>query len=205
MPSFKLVKIGGGVVGAVLFLLILVGNQVVVNEKSREDVSGEEGWSTLAEETGVATSSPIVSTDLYQVVRVVDGDTVVVDIEGKKETLRLIGINTPETVDPRKKVECFGIEASAKAKAVLAGQTVRLEADPTQGERDKYGRLLRYVILPDGTNFNKLMVTEGFAYEYIYNGVPYKYQADFRLAQQEARVEKRGLWADRACIDKSLK
>ncbi|OHA58453.1 MAG: hypothetical protein A2571_01585 [Candidatus Vogelbacteria bacterium RIFOXYD1_FULL_44_32] len=137
----------------------------------------------------------------YQVVKVVDGDTVVVNINGKTETLRLIGINTPETVDPRKAVECFGKEASAKAKSLLAGQTVRLEADPSQGERDKYNRLLCYVFLADGTNFNKLMISQGFAYEYTYN-LPYKYQAEFKLAEREARELKKGLWADGVCEDK---
>ncbi len=119
-------------------------------------------------------------------------------IDGKKETLRLIGIDTPETVDPRKPVQCFGKEASAKAKSLLSGKSVRLEADPTQGERDKYQRLLRYVFLEDGTNFDKLMISEGYAHEYTYN-TPYKYQSEFKQAQKEAEASKVGLWADNAC------
>lgn len=134
----------------------------------------------------------------FKVLNVVDGDTVAVEINGQKEVLRLIGINTPETVDPRKPVECFGIEASKKAKEILTGKMVRLEKDETQGERDKYNRLLRYVYLEDGTNFNKLMIEEGYAYEYTYN-TPYKYQADFKSAQQKAQNEKRGLWAEDTC------
>lgn len=136
---------------------------------------------------------------LYKIIKVVDGDTVAVDIDGTKETLRLIGINTPETVDPRKPVECFGKEASNKAKEVLNGKSVILESDPIQGERDKYGRLLRYIFLEDGTNFNKLMIAEGYAYEYTYN-FPYKYQEEFKQAEKEARENKRGLWADDACV-----
>lgn len=136
---------------------------------------------------------------LCKVIKVVDGDTITVDIDGAKETLRLIGINTPETVDPRKPVECFGKEASNKAKAVLNGRSVILENDPTQGERDKYDRLLRYIFLEDGVNFNKLMIAEGYAYEYTYS-TPYKYQAEFKKAQQEAEQNKRGLWADNACV-----
>ncbi len=139
----------------------------------------------------------------YQVVKVVDGDTVVVNINGKVETLRLIGINTPETVDPRKAVECFGKEASNKAKAVLTGKVVQLEADPSQGERDKYGRLLRYIFLADGTNFNKLMIGEGFAYEYTYH-LPYQYQAQFKLAEREARELKKGLWATGVCENNKI-
>ena len=131
----------------------------------------------------------------YDVVKVIDGDTVSVSIDGKVEVLRLIGIDTPETVDPRKPVECFGVEASNKAKSLLSGKKVSLEDDVPQGERDKYGRLLRYVFLEDGTNFNFLMIKEGYAHEYTYN-LPYKYQSEFKKAQKEAMESKAGLWGD---------
>ncbi|MBI5071988.1 thermonuclease family protein [Candidatus Falkowbacteria bacterium] len=138
------------------------------------------------------------SADLFLVSSVVDGDTVKVNIDGTVETLRLIGIDTPETVDPRKPVQCFGVEASNKAKELLTGAKVRLEADPTQGESDVYGRLLRYVFLDDGTNFNKLMIEQGYAFEYTYN-TPYKYQTEFKQAETYARENKLGLWADDTC------
>jgi micrococcal nuclease len=131
--------------------------------------------------------------DTYAVVKVVDGDTLDVLIEGKVERLRLIGIDTPETVDPRKPVQCFGVGASNRAKALLTGKRVRLESDPTQGERDKYDRLLRYLFLPDGTNFNLLMIRDGYAYEYTY-AVPYRYQTEFKSTQAEAMQAKAGLW-----------
>ncbi len=140
----------------------------------------------------VASPSAVV-----QVSRVVDGDTIDVTIEGKKESIRFIGIDTPEVVDPRKLVQCFGKEASAKTKALLTGKQVTLEADASQGDRDKYNRLLRYIIL-DGVNINKLLITEGFAHEYTYR-LPYKYQEEFRAAEAEARENKRGLWADGIC------
>ncbi len=76
---------------------------------------------------------------VYPVIKVIDGDTITIAIDGKNETLRLIGINTPETVDPRTTVECFGKEASAKAYEFLDGRSVRIEQDASQGERDKYG------------------------------------------------------------------
>ena len=104
----------------------------------------------------------------YRVVKVVDGDTLDVEIDGKIERLRLIGIDTPETVDPRKSVQCFGREASNKAKELLSGQFVNLESDETQGERDKYKRLLRYVFLPDGTNFNLYMIAEALYHNQQY-------------------------------------
>ncbi len=134
----------------------------------------------------------------FKVEKVVDGDTIDVLIDNKTERLRLIGINTPETVDPRKKVQCFGREASNKAKELLEGQFASLESDETQGERDKYKRLLRYVFLPDGTNFNLFMIEEGYAHEYTYDE-PYKYQADFKDAERSARENNKGLWNINSC------
>ena len=90
----------------------------------------------------------------YAVTKVVDGDTLAIDMNDKTVTLRLIGIDTPETVDPRKPIECFGVEASNKAKELLAGEFVRIEQDPTQSEFDKYGRLLVYVYREDGFFFS---------------------------------------------------
>ena len=97
-------------------------------------------------------------------------------------------------------MQCYGKEASDKAKEVLTDKSVSLEADPTQGERDKYNRLLRFVFLEDGTNFNKLMINEGYAHEYTYQSNPYKYQEDFKNAETAAREGKKGLWADNVCI-----
>ena len=134
----------------------------------------------------------------YNVVKVIDGDTLVISLNGKNETLRLMGMDTPETVDPRKPVQCFGIEASNKAKEILTGQRVKLEADPTQGERDKYHRLLRYIFLEDGTNYQDYMIRQGYAHEYTYK-LPFKYQTQFKQAEAEARLNKRGLWADGVC------
>lgn len=136
---------------------------------------------------------------LHRVVKVIDGDTVQININGRIETLRLIGIDAPEAGDPRSLVSCFGNEATNKAKEILTGKSVQLESDPTQGERDKYNRLLRYIFLADGTNFNKLMISQGFAHEYTYR-VPYKYQLEFKEAERQAREKKLGLWADDVCV-----
>lgn len=136
--------------------------------------------------------------ELYSVIKVTDGDTLDINIDGQKQTIRLIGLNTPETVDPRKPVECFGKQASDKAKELLTGKKVRIEKDPSQGDYDKYQRLLAYVFLEDGTNFNKYMIQEGYGYEYTYD-LPYKYQKEFKLAQEQARSQKKGLWSDDTC------
>ncbi|MCU0660398.1 MAG: thermonuclease family protein [Candidatus Pacebacteria bacterium] len=137
----------------------------------------------------------------YEVMRVIDGDTLDVSMDGAVVRLRLIGMNTPETVDPRKPVECFGTEASQKATSLLLGKKVSLVSDSSQGEKDKYDRLLRYVFLEDGTNFNLQMIKEGYAYEYTY-GTPYAYQAAFKEAQQQAKDASAGLWGA-VCQDKA--
>jgi micrococcal nuclease len=125
-------------------------------------------------------------------------DTIKINMNGKTETLRLIGIDTPETVDPRKPVQCFGKEASNKAKELLSGKKVRIELDPTQGERDKYDRLLAYVYRDDGLFYNKYMIEQGYAHEYTYN-TPYKYQAEFKAAQKSAQANQAGLWSPTTC------
>ena len=156
---------------------------------------------TQASPVSAPIATPVITsaTPLYDVVSVTDGDTIKVNIGGTTETIRLIGIDTPETVDPRKPVQCFGQEASKKSKELLTGKKVRLEADPTQGERDKYGRLLRFVFLEDGTNFNKMMIAEGYAHEYTYDSNPYKYQVEFKDAEKQAREANKGLWSPTSC------
>ena len=137
-------------------------------------------------------SSQLVPTGAQRatIVRVVDGDTVRVEIDGQPETVRFIGIDTPETKHPSKGVECYGKEASARTAELLDSQTVYLEEDQSQDSRDRFGRILRYVWLEDGTSVNMRLVAEGYAFEYTFE-MPYKYQADFRAAQDEARI---GVW-----------
>lgn len=131
-------------------------------------------------------------------VRVIDGDTVEVQVDGDKQTVRLIGIDTPETKAPQKPVECFGLEATAKLKELIERREIYLESDPTQQDRDRYDRLLRYIFLPNGTNINLEMIRQGYAYEYTYD-VPYKYQTEFENAQFDARNRNLGLWNESTC------
>lgn len=138
------------------------------------------------------------SVTLYQVLEVVDGDTIKVNLNGATTTIRLIGMDTPETLDPRKVVQCFGKEASARAKELLSGKMVRLENNSTTEELDKYSRPLKYVYLEDGTFYNDKMIRDGYAHEYTYNK-PYKYQTQFKEAQKEASINLRGLWAADTC------
>jgi len=128
-----------------------------------------------------------------KVIRIVDGDTIRVLIGGKEDIVRLIGIDSPEVLDERKSIQCFGREASNKAKEILTGKTIILESDSAQEDRDEYGRLLRYVFL-NNLNFNKFMISEGYAHEYTFKGNFYKYQSEFVQAEKKARKEKKGLW-----------
>ena len=140
-----------------------------------------------------------VTQDGLAVVKVQDGDTFVVDINGQQETVRMIGLDTPETKDPRKPVQCFGRAASNWTKDHLTGRRVKLESDPTQGERDRYDRLLAYVWRDDGLFINQTLIAEGYAHEYTYQSKPYKFQADFQAAERTARSESKGLWSVAAC------
>jgi len=131
------------------------------------------------------------------VIRVVDGDTIEVYENKKIEKIRLIGVNTPETVDPRKDVQCYGLEASMFLKKELEGNQVALESDISQTEKDTYGRLLRYVYLK-GTNINKKIIEEGYGFEYTYK-TPYKFQKEFKEAEENAKKDEKGLWNKSNC------
>ncbi|CAN5179836.1 hypothetical protein BH09PAT1_BH09PAT1_7180 [soil metagenome] len=147
---------------------------------------------------GVTTKATVpTNTTEASVIKVVDGDTLSVKVDGKKQTIRIIGIDTPETVDPRKPVQCFGVAASNRAKQLLSGQTVYLESDPTQGNTDKYARLLRYVWL-NNQDYGLTTIADGYAHEYTYD-IPYKYQKKYKQAQNNAMQQKLGLWGDNAC------
>ena len=128
-----------------------------------------------------------------KVQRVVDGDTFVASVNGRRERVRVIGVDTPESVDPNRPDEPFGEEASDFAKHYLDGETVRMAGDVEP--RDRYGRMLAYVWLADGTFWNALLAAEGYAQQLtIPPNVTY---ADlFRRLVGEARRENRGLWAE---------
>jgi micrococcal nuclease len=126
--------------------------------------------------------------------RAVDGDTLVL---AGGEQVRLIGVDTPETKHPDKPVERFGHEAWKFTRRLSVGKTVRLEFDPAngyRGHRDGYGRLLAYVFLPDGKLLNLEIIRNG--YGFAYTAFPFVRMKEFRAAQKEARLHRRGLWSD---------
>jgi len=137
--------------------------------------------------------APALSTEA-SVVRVIDGDTIEVDIAGTVYKVRYIGIDTSETIHPTRGEEPYGKEASAKNRELVDGKVVRLERDVS--ETDKYGRLLRYVWAGD-LFVNAELVRLGYAQVATYPP-DVRYQDLFLQLQREAREAGRGLWGTQA-------
>ena len=141
-------------------------------------------------------SSSVVSNDpgMYRIVKYDDGDTIVVDMNGTDETIRFIGVDTPETHKPNTPVQCGGPEAAAYTKTSLGKfGKVRLESDALSSNRDRYGRLLRYIYLPDGTLWNENLIQNGYGFAYTY--FPFTKSAAFTADEHAAISAKKGLWA----------
>ena len=172
----KLVKTLGPVI--IIAILLLFG---VIN---KEDVLNMLNTTTQ-------TATIVEDTGIYKVLRVVDGDTIEIDYKGAKEKVRLIGVDTPESVHPdaNKNIES-GKTASNYTKDLLDGKNITLEFDVQQ--KDKYGRLLAYVYL-DGEMINKKLLAEGYAKLATYPP-NVKYVEEFTKIQKEARENKKGLW-----------
>ena len=128
---------------------------------------------------------------MAQVERVIDGDTIRVRHQGKNYTVRLIGVDTPETKPPTEAVQYFGREASAFTKEHLEGKTVALVRDRIGDTTDLYGRLLRYVYL-DGQNFNARLIREGYAH--AYQGASFSKRQEFIDLEEQAKRRGIGLW-----------
>lgn len=192
-----------------VFLLVLIGSSSSNSSKQLEKTAAlnsqtevvpkqeattpAQTEATQAEEQKVQSTEEVVNNqEISKVAHVVDGDTIKLE---NGQVVRYIGIDTPETVDPRKPVQCFGKEASDKNRELVEGKEVRLEKNVS--ETDKYGRILRYVYIGD-TFVNDYLVRNGYAHSYSYPP-DVKYQDQFRKAEEEARSNKRGLWADNAC------
>ena len=167
-------------------------NQSVVNT-TNETTPNEQTNNTTSTPSNNISSSNTSSqaSTTYTVIRVVDGDTFKINYNGKEESVRLIGVDTPESVHPdaEKNTE-FGKTASNFSKNYLEGKEVTLEFDVQ--ERDQYGRLLAYVYL-NGIMYNKTLLEEGYAKIATYPP-NVKYVDDFTTIQEEARNNKKGLW-----------
>jgi micrococcal nuclease len=132
------------------------------------------------------------ATQTAQVVSVHDGDTITVRIDGRSEKIRLVGIDSPELDDERPEFRRVAYEARDYARSQLAGETITLESEPRQKDRDRYGRLLRYVILEDGTNFDESLVRKGYAH--VFDRFQFAQKQRFKAAESAAKREGLGIW-----------
>jgi micrococcal nuclease len=156
-------------------------------------LAGGYGYARAGDDPGRSSPSSSPSSPTAAVVRVVDGDTIVVALGGREERVRYIGVDTPETVKPRTPVQCFGRKASAENHRLVEGRRVRLVADAEA--RDRYGRLLAYVYrASDGLFVNAELVRGGYA-------TPLRITPNVRFAERfgtlaaQARNAGRGLWS----------
>lgn len=129
----------------------------------------------------------------YAIKEFKDGDTIVVDMGGVDESVRFIGVDTPETHKPDTPVQCYGPAASAYTKNRIGKGRVRLVADSLTTNRDRYDRLLRYVVLEDGTVLNQELVQKGYAFAYDF---PFANSQAYHDDQKAAQDKKIGLWGN---------
>lgn len=176
---------GGRVFGAVRAAAATVGLGAILLGAVTSTASG-------AEDIPGAARADVVQRDQAVVLRVVDGDTIEARLQsGASVTIRLLGIDTPEVFGTQ---ECWGAQASQAAKRMLpSGSQIRLTSDLSQANRDRYGRLLRYVT-KGGTDVNRRLVARGDAEVYVFNNNPFRRTQNYRTAEHEAQVHKLGLW-----------
>ncbi|MEY3471321.1 MAG: hypothetical protein RLZZ223_671 [Candidatus Parcubacteria bacterium] len=136
-----------------------------------------------------------IQNELYNIITVNDGDDIVVNLNGKIEGVKLLGIDAPEKESFVLSETCFGIESYQALKSFIANNRVKLVRDPAKEDRDDNNRLLRYVYLEDGRLAQEYMLKEGFAKEYTYKGAFYQNQNNHKNLEQEAKQNKKGLWS----------
>lgn len=179
----------------IIALIIIAASVVTYYLQSTPEVQqATNQQQPTAEQPAEAESQPLSAQQPghYKVTSVADGDTIEVDMSGKKEKIRMIGVDTPESVKPNSAVQCYAREASDFTKKNLSGQSVRLEADPIGDNRDRYDRLLRYVYMQDGTLWNQKLINDGYGFAYL--SFDFSKSEDFAAAQEHAKSTKLGLW-----------
>ena len=179
------------------FILLLVG-------LSRESEPKVILQSATDVEQIVLGENTVESKNRITVERVIDGDTIEVRNNNILQKVRIIGIDTPESVNPRKPIECFGKDASIYAEQLLLkpNSWIELEIDPTQDDKDRYGRLLRYITIhPQEIDFGYQMIRDGYAYAYVYKDA-FMRTSQYQAAQREASEQQLGLWGVSGCAKK---
>lgn len=178
-------------------VVIVVG--LITGALSKEEVLNELGLENLISLASEVSSNTINTVDInglnkYKVISVTDGDTFKIDYNGEEKKVRLIGVDTPESVSPNKeKNNNYGKEASNYTKERLEGKIVSIEFDVQ--ETDKYGRILAYVYLEDGTMYNKELLKKGYAQVATYPP-NVKYVEEFKEIQKQAIENSVGFWSE---------
>ncbi len=138
-------------------------------------------------------SSAPVRSGFYKVVSIADGDTITVDMEGRKEKVRFIGVDTPEiNHEDLNKSECYALKSKEYTESLIDGREVELVTDKYGSTRDKYGRLLRYVNAHDGRSIDELLV--GGGYGFAVDGFEYSKKKDYLNLMSHAEDAKQGVW-----------
>src|SRR6266508_792614 len=174
----------------VRFKIFLLFGLLAAAALEARSITHQEPRLGTSEQSG---ESPNAGSEKRVVIRVVDGDTIVVS---PNEKVRLIGVDTPETVHPNKAVQCFGKDAKEFTRSMVEHRTIRLVLDETNRVRhhkDRYGRTLAYVYFDDGRMLNAELIRRGYAH--AYTRFPFRHVAEFREMERAARNQAVGLWA----------
>ncbi len=180
MKRIRLTKANKRLITTLIFLL-LIGAGISAKDAQR------------GSDTFVGSFLTSTQPGLYEVVYVNDGDTITIRANNREDKVRFIGIDTPEKDHPSRPVQCYSYAATKYLEELIGGNDVKLVADPTNNNRDRYDRLLRYVYLPDGTLLNAKMVEEGYAF--AYTSFPVTKMDEFMELETQAREANRGLWS----------
>ena len=177
MPKYTYRKLHGWTGFAVLIITIVLA------------VAQQQGWLNQAGQAAMSNQPGLYSVDHF-----VDGDTIAINMNGKVEKVRFIGVDTPETHKPNTPVQCYGPAAAAYTKTLIGSNKVRLGSDSLSTDRDRYDRLLRYVYLPDGRLVNEELIKNGYGFYYPY--FPFTKSDQFSADQTAARAANKGLWGN---------
>lgn len=185
-------EVGVLITGALIVVALFSGGDInLVSDDKDSNQQANISEAVLDQEPNENLNDP---EEYYEVSRIIDGDTVILEKNGNEETVRLIGIDSPE------RGECFYEESKNKMEELISDKLIELENDPTQDERDIYNRLLGYLYSEEGEFINKKMVDEGYAREYTYKS-PYMYQGEFLSSEGGAKRQAKGIWKPGVCDD----
>lgn len=179
MKKLKLSKTNRGLIASFILLLLIGAG---ISAKDAQTIS-----STLSD-SFLASTQP----GLYEVVYINDGDTITVRANNREDKVRFIGVDTPEKDHPSRPVQCYSYAATDYLAKLIGDNDVKLVADPTNNNRDRYDRLLRYVYLPDGTLLNAKLIEDG--YGFAYTSFPVTKMNEFLELERQAKEGSRGLW-----------